>query len=554
MTLETATRAVNNFTAPMRAMGKAVGGMGQRAQEPLGGARGDASRPRPAPPAESVSQADGVAARLGKSMGLHQVAAQTADFGAALSKAAARISRFAAVVIKAFGGMDAIAKGGRQQYALAKSVGMSAGSLSAWTGLAGEAGFNARDIAGFAGKLHGMEAEGLRALGLSSGNLTGLSAEKRMSTVFNAGAGLQDKQTAVNAAGALMGEEAGLLMAFLWEKTRATGESLETLLGKYKKLNLVTAEGQAGIMAWTNTSYEFAYVFQSALEEITGVIGTRLAPLLKDISRLLVNGSGNIRKAAGSLAGSFQEFWDKTKGLRAFCIDAIKFIGPFKVLLGVVAVTIAGPLIASLAGLTTAFITLSTAIGLTPIGWFLAGVAAMAAGAYLLIRNWDKVSEYFKAFFGGIKAAFNQGFVHGVIHVLGAFNPVSIMAKAVSELLEYLFGVDLFTVGQEWMSGLWDGLKAAWGEITSWLAKAVSGLTGFLPGWIKDKIGLGGGKAQSAAQANRSALPENGKTRVGGTVKVAFENAPASMRVRDVRPEGGDFGLDVDAGYNMMMP
>lgn len=45
---------------------------------------------------------------------------------------------------------------------------------------------------------------------------------------------------------------------------------------------------------------------------------------------------------------------------------------------------------------TKSFITMGIAFMTTPIGWVVAGIAAIAAGAYLIYRNWDKIGPWFK--------------------------------------------------------------------------------------------------------------------------------------------------------------
>lgn len=54
---------------------------------------------------------------------------------------------------------------------------------------------------------------------------------------------------------------------------------------------------------------------------------------------------------------------------------------------------LAGPLIGALASLTTAVVSLGVAIGFTPIGWFLAGLAAIAGAVLLLINRYERLKK-----------------------------------------------------------------------------------------------------------------------------------------------------------------
>lgn len=62
-------------------------------------------------------------------------------------------------------------------------------------------------------------------------------------------------------------------------------------------------------------------------------------------------------------------------------------------------------------GLSRAFITAGIAIMTTPVGWVIAGVAAIAAAAYLIYRNWGPISAFFTAHWTRIRNIFLGGVV-----------------------------------------------------------------------------------------------------------------------------------------------
>lgn len=614
MTLKMVIQAIDQFTAPLRDMGKAVGEMGRKAEKSLGTAADEASHSK----AQLASLTAPVAAfgqslhALAKESGLMAVAKQTASVRTrlkslvapigSLSKKLKKLSRDArfskmagdlgklgeamksigknasllgAALAGTFWGMDTIAKEASEHRALAQSVNMSAQSLSAWAGLVKEAGFQADNIVDLVeemnnkiGESKGLGeitpvTESLQILNLQARELAKLAPEKQFEAIMTAAASMNDQQQAVSAVDILMGGEANKIMGHLRSQAKERNLTVAEMLYQQRKLNLLTEEGLRGNVAWTRASNALFSTLGSALNEVVGLIGKELAPLADYLATLFIENFGEIRAAVKNFAGtlpqrlkelgkSFKKFWESTSGVRSFFMSIADLVGPFNLLLGAAAAMIAGPLIASLVSMTAAFVTLGAAIGLTPLGWILGGIAALIAGGALLIANWDTVVGFFQSLWQGVKAAFSDGLLNGVIYALNLFNPVMIISKAVNALVNYLFGIDLFAIGQDWMAGLWEGLKAVWSNISAWLSEAVKGLVDFLPDWIKDKIGLGSGESSGAAQ-RQSALPENGKTQVGGTVRVAFENAPASMRVRDVKQDG-HVGLNVDAGYNMVMP
>jgi muramidase (phage lysozyme) len=62
-----------------------------------------------------------------------------------------------------------------------------------------------------------------------------------------------------------------------------------------------------------------------------------------------------------------------------------------------------------LPALGTAFAALGELILATPVGWLIAGVAALALGAYELIEHWGAVANFFKNLWGEIVGAFKWG-------------------------------------------------------------------------------------------------------------------------------------------------
>lgn len=55
---------------------------------------------------------------------------------------------------------------------------------------------------------------------------------------------------------------------------------------------------------------------------------------------------------------------------------------------------------------TKSFITMGIAFMSTPLGWVVATIAAIAAGAYLIYRNWDKIGPWFKNIWAKTKQIF----------------------------------------------------------------------------------------------------------------------------------------------------
>lgn len=115
-------------------------------------------------------------------------------------------------------------------------------------------------------------------------------------------------------------------------------------------------------------------------------------------------------------------------------------------------------------------------------------VAALAAGAYLIYKNWDAVKNYFTNAWTEIKAGFDGG-IGGIITTLVNFSPLGLVYQAFAGVLSYL-GVELpsrFTeFGSMIVNGLVNGLTAGLGAVKD----AISSIGDSSIGWFKEKLGI----------------------------------------------------------------
>ena len=125
-------------------------------------------------------------------------------------------------------------------------------------------------------------------------------------------------------------------------------------------------------------------------------------------------------------------------------------------LLGVVAAVLSGPLLVALAGAAKAVLALGAAVMTTPVGWIMAAIAAIAGAVYLIYKNWDGISAWFKAKWQAVTKIFADAWA------------------AITDLVPD-FG-------------------AIWGRIQQAFRDGVERLTGLLPDWLKDWMGIGDGK------------------------------------------------------------
>ncbi|WP_095184141.1 phage tail tape measure protein [Pseudomonas sp. Irchel 3H9] len=142
--------------------------------------------------------------------------------------------------------------------------------------------------------------------------------------------------------------------------------------------------------------------------------------------------------------------------------------------------------------LVTALRTVSIALwGLSanPIVLIIAAVvAALAAGAYLIYRNWDAVKSYFTNAWTEINAGFDGG-IGGIITTMVNFSPLGLVYQAFAGVLSYL-GIELpsrFTeFGNMIVNGLVNGLMAGLGSVKT----AIGSIGDASIGWFKEKLGI----------------------------------------------------------------
>lgn len=149
---------------------------------------------------------------------------------------------------------------------------------------------------------------------------------------------------------------------------------------------------------------------EGATRGLSNAIGAQLFPILKPLvdgltewiaaNRQII--ATNIREIVTQLATALRsvdwEGWGR--GIRDALASAwsiIEAVGGMKTVLIGLAVFMAGPFVASLFAVATAFKALGAAMLFTPIGLIVTGIAAVAAGAYLIYRNWGSIGEFFRA-------------------------------------------------------------------------------------------------------------------------------------------------------------
>jgi tape measure domain-containing protein len=279
-----------------------------------------------------------------------------------------------------------------------------------------------------------------------------------------------------------------------------------------------------------------------------------------DLQKLADNIGGRLVAAFNALLGAIPQVWAALQDMGGAVKFVADLVGGWGNLLKIVAtVYILGPVVSALVTLTAAFITLGAAIGLTPIGWILAGFAAMAVAAVLLVRNWKSVQAFFADVFGGL-----QQTVRGFLAFWTGVFTLNI-GKTIQGIEDYFTG--LWTVIKEIVNGIL-ALPRAAAQVGGGIGHAVRRLFGFdaaddaaAPPASPDAARLGGFAfmlprpshvAPTGALVPGAALAPalaSSHSQADAHVTVDFKNAPRGTRVA-IDPKG-NAPLDISMGYAM---
>lgn len=304
-----------------------------------------------------------------------------------------------------------------------------------------------------------------------------------------------------------------------------------------------------------------------ALGSLRDAIGAQLAPVLEPLVRGLARWvaanrqivAANVAEAVAGVADAlarvnWARFWQGAQRAAETAGRVVQALGGARNAGLLFAAILAGPLLAGIAGVATAFGALVAAVALNPIGAaIVAGAAAIAGAAVLIYRNWSGIT----AFFGRIWTRIRDGFGPQVAWlrdvVVGAFtwaaNDVKRAWESVAQAFETVWRNITGPFLEAWRQI--EPVLRELGVIGSTVAPqqgqgALSDpdLQRLRRERFRDRATGGGVIPQSA--------PGPGAAAGGGLldVRVRFENAPAGMRA-DATSRGTAIAPPVlEVGYN----
>ncbi|WP_455474987.1 phage tail tape measure protein [Bartonella sp. B30(2025)] len=418
----------------------------------------------------------------------------------ALSTAASRTAVFSGALGIAGGGLVASLTAvtvktmhmGDSLYHASRHLGMSVAALQLWGDAADNSGtsaelfqqslavLNRRSAQAYAGQRRGMM--GFEALGISVKDASGKlkSNSILLEEITDKMSKMHNQAQRQQIAALLFGGDGKEMAAMLSQG-----------MGKIKSLFADARKGKwmigADVARYAADLSDKLGAFKSQLGGVASFIGARFMPIMSDLidafsalidenreliqttvsqwAKTLKQVLKDLRDPTSDLRQGIADITERIKGWFKWMEPLIGEITLFKIGLVALSAFIFGPLIASLAALGAAFVTLGFTIATMPIGWIIAAIVALAVSWYFLYKHWNKI-----------------------IASLGAL--WNFLANTISGFVDWFCGLSLVKAGANLISGLWEGMKSAWQTMYNWLSGAVKKLTSWMPNWMQEKLGF----------------------------------------------------------------
>ncbi|WP_375628609.1 phage tail tape measure protein [Bartonella sp. TT67HLJMS] len=162
--------------------------------------------------------------------------------------------------------------------------------------------------------------------------------------------------------------------------------------------------------------------FSKLIDENRDLIQTTVASWAKTLRKVLndlLNPTSDLRKGISDLT-------ERIKGWFQWLEPLIGEITLFKVGLVALGSFIFGPLIAALAAVGTAFVSLGITIMTTPIGWLMGGIAAL----FVLYQYWDKLNGWVAASLAAVGAVLTGAFISAMAPAASAIAGLAVTLVA----------------------------------------------------------------------------------------------------------------------------
>ena len=356
-------------------------------------------------------------ARLGETSGINRVAGAVKNVGSAATEVAGRFAAIAGGAFVAAGGIFAMVKS-------SADFGDSIDELSTKAGIGSTAFQELAYSASFAGIEQDALASGLTKMnknitqaimgnkqmtewfgraGLTVKDLKKMKPEDVFAKISDAISRIpEDSPKRAALAMALLGKSGADMIPMIADGSKALKEQAD----EAHRLGVIIGEDSVKASASFNDQFDKTMKSVEGVGRmISGVLMPVIQPMLESMQEWIVNNRSLIKSRVVEWAQNFADalptivtnLQTLATGILSFIGSVssfVEFIGGWKVALAGLAALMSGPLI-------LAITQLGIALAATPVGWVIAGLAAITAAGWLLYKNWDDIWRKISDVVGG---------------------------------------------------------------------------------------------------------------------------------------------------------
>ena len=284
---------------------------------------------------------------------------------------------------------------------------------------------------------------------------------------------------------AIAGEEAFAALAVLTEQ--AGSGKLQELIATLKK-----TQGEAGKVAKVMADNAIGDLdnLTSAWDDVgIQMMETENGPMRGLIQRVteIIQVTGNWMRANPELTSTLTRIAAVTAVAAAaggsLLLVVAGLLGPLAAIkMGMSMLLVYGsPLLTFIKALTMGMVRLGIAMLTNPIGWFIMGIVAIAAGAYLLYKNWDGVAAWFSGLWAQCQAPALAFWA--LLKELFSWTPIGMLIMHWGEIWAFFdtLPTGAANKGKAIVDGLIGGITAKWESLKA----KIKALTDLLPDWMK---------------------------------------------------------------------
>ncbi|MEG3089755.1 phage tail tape measure protein [Sphingomonas sp. PB4P5] len=273
-------------------------------------------------------------------------------------------------------------------------------------------------------------------------------------------------------------------IGFLFEDAQVQA-GLRPIIQNLEEYRAIRAKAAA---ANGTTDTDFAERMKDSAEQ-TKAMKVNAAALAVSLGNTLLPTVNAVLGRVGAFANRLADWSQRHPTLTRVILLTAAGLSALFIALGIGAIALAGvvgPMYLFAAAATYTQMSLLPIIGIA-LG-IVAGIALLAAGAYLIYSKWGAISAWFGALWQSIKTAFFAG-IGAIKAIFSQFDPRMLLFGPIGLLLGWLGGSvpgQLAEVGRNMIRGLINGIMSMLGALKNTIVGAASSAAT----WFKQKLGI----------------------------------------------------------------